>query len=216
MLAEEQILEKSERYVINREAVDQVALPLGDHYEDDLFQAYFADYAGMAKKYKPKRILEIGVRYGYTGIVFMLGLKANPGQPKAEYIGIDDESYHFGSCAQANVNFAHALPGYKMQAIKHNSFSGLPNEIGMFSLIHIDGNHTYQGVMSDLKNVWPVLNQGGIVMVDDAARTDDRGQPGEIYLAVTDYLSQFKHVDDRVLWQYQENQRGHVYIKKCE
>lgn len=215
MLQEVELLSKAERYVIERKIIDEIALPVGDRYGDDVFTDYFDCYAGLARKYRPKRIYEIGVRYGYTAIVFMMGLRANRGAPKAEYLGIDDESYHFGSCAQANANFAQMLPGYNMRAMKFNSFHGTPTGIGTFDLCHIDGNHDYHGVANDLLNVWPLVNPGGIVVLDDAAPVDDRGNPGPIYTAIQDFLSQFEYSEELVEWQYIPNLRGHFIIRKC-
>ncbi len=216
MLTEAKLFDaETERYVINRSIIDKVALPVGDRYDDELFQQYFADYCGVARRYQPKRIFEIGVRFGYTAIAFMLALQSLPDAPEAEYMGIDDESYHFASCARANLNFATVLPNHFMSAIKHNSFNGLPEGIGTFDLIHVDGNHTAVGVMNDLNLVWRILNPGGVIIIDDAAPFDDRGQPGEIYTAAMEFLSRFENSPEQVEWQYQPNQRGHLIVKRC-
>lgn len=214
MLEEVTLFENSERYAIDRSVIDQIALPVGDHYGDELFTGYFADYAGMARKYRPKRIYEIGVRYGYIAICMMLGIRANRGAPKAEYVGIDDESYH-PCLAQANRNFAELLPGYSMHAMHYNSFHGVPPGIGTFDFCHIDGNHDYHGVMNDLLNTWPILNPGGFILLDDAAQADGEGRPGPIFAAIQDFLRQFEHSSERVAWQYQPNERCHVYLRKC-
>ena len=213
MVEEAVLFTNKERYPIDRAIIDQVALPVGDQYGDDLFAEYFADYAGMAKKYKPKRIYEIGVRYGYTAICMILGCRANRGAPHAEYIGVDDESYH-PCVVRANENFQTIVPFAKATCMKWNSFWGVPPDVGTFDMIHVDGHHARNAIFNDLDAVWSILNPGGIVLLDDAAKVDDKGDPGEVFTAIHDWLAQFLHTEGVIQWHYQENQRCHVYIRK--
>lgn len=206
------IFSPAERVPVERAFLDEVALPAGDNYGDELFTEYLADYAGMAVKYHPARVFEIGVRFGYIAMC-MANAVHNAGAQQFEYLGIDDESYVFGSCERANANFAHRCPYASMRAIKANSFYGLPQGIGTFDFIHVDGNHDYHGVQNDLGRVWPLLNEGGFILLDDAAKQDDQGNPGPIYRAIQDFLNTIP-ADDRVEWQYVENQRCHVYIHR--
>lgn len=204
-----------ERYPIDRELIDPLALPVGDNYGDDIFSGYWADYSGMARKYKPKRILEIGVRYGYTGLVFVHGIKKLRGSPNVEYLGLDDESYHGGSNGRANANFQTVFPNVPMKAMTWNTIlMGLPPEIGTFDLIHIDGNHERQWAVNDLKLCWPVLNEGGIIMMDDCSQVADDPK-FDIYAGVMDWLSRYEFTTDQIDWQYHTNERNHIYIKKC-
>lgn len=204
-----------ERYPIDRSLIDPLALPVGDNYGDDLFTGYFADYAGMARKYKPKRILEIGVRYGYTGLVFVHAIKKLRGSPNVEYLGLDDESYHGGSNTRANQNFRAVFPDVPMKAMTWNSIlMGLPPEIGKFDLIHVDGNHEKRWAVHDLKLVWPILNEGGIVMMDDASMMADDPR-FDIYEGVMDWLEEFRLVPELIEWQYHTNERNHLYLRKC-
>ena len=77
-----------ERFHLRREQIDCFTVPLGDRYGDDIFDAYFAVYAGVARKYRAARIFEIGVRYGATGICMMLG--SGELVESLIYRGIDD------------------------------------------------------------------------------------------------------------------------------
>lgn len=36
-----------------------------------------------------------------------------------------------------------------------------------FDLIFVDGDHTYQGALSDMNDSWPMVRRGGVMMVDD-------------------------------------------------
>lgn len=210
MLEEYVLFSDKKRYVINRQIIDDVAIPLGDVYDDELFKGYFADYAGMVRTYKPKRFLEIGVRYGYTGIVVATAIKSletvkSPLLP-FEYRGMDDESYHNGSCARANENFKKAIPWCNSEAIKWNSFGDWP-DLGTFDMIHVDGNHDYNGVWNDLNKAWPILNAGGFILLDDATT------PG-IAAAIDNFLYGFEKSEEVVRFHRQANERYHVYIQK--
>ena len=37
----------------------------------------------------------------------------------------------------------------------------------MFDLITVDGDHSAEGALADLNNTWPLLRQGGILVMDD-------------------------------------------------
>lgn len=206
MILETTLVTEFDRWCPAREVIDQVAFPLGDRYPGEIFDNYFAWYGGLAKKYSPQRVLEIGVRYGYTAIIFALG--ATDGRPEAlfQYVGVDDESYHYNSCGKANENFNTAIPGLNVKAIKHNSFNGIPDEYGQFDLIHVDGNHDYHGVMNDLNNVWGRLNVGGIIALDDTKFPCIRS-------AIEDFLRRFVDSPETVQVQWQDNERGHCYIR---
>ena len=200
---------ETESYEFDRSLIDQIALPVNDRYGDALFPGYFYQYAGMARKYKPKRIYEVGARYGYIAIAMVAGVRANRGRPNTEYVGIDDESYHHGSCAQANRNFAQVFPDVKMRAMYWNSFHGMPPDLGSFDFIHIDGNHDYHGVMNDAMACWPWLNPGGIMLFDDA--TVD----SPIWEAIQNFTAQFHSSPESVEYHYQRNERNHVYLRKA-
>ena len=207
MVVEAELLTASERFSFDRAMIDKVAFPLGDRYPPEIFTSYFEWYSGLAHKYQPRRILEIGVRYGYTGIVFLIGARDSKGQCDTEYLGIDDESYHHGSCAQANLNFAQIFPWARMKAVRWNSFDGLPSNAGTFDLIHIDGNHDTHGVLNDLGHCWPALNPGGIIILDDY-------QFPQIKLAIDTWLEAKDISEEVVEVQRLETERGHCLLRK--
>jgi predicted O-methyltransferase YrrM len=215
MIREAELFTDTDRYLIHRHIIDDISVPVGDHYGNEVFDNYFDVYAGVAKRYKPKRILEIGVRYGYTAICMMLGLHANRGAPGCEYLGLDDESYH-PCIPKANENFAAVVPWAKAKAVHWNSFTGLPHECGTFQLIHVDGNHSYGGVINDLTHTWPVLDVGGLILLDDSKPRNDDGSPAEIYRAIQDFLLQFNCTGNMVEHQYVETLRGHYLIRKVD
>jgi predicted O-methyltransferase YrrM len=212
MVRETQLFDPSERFTIERPLIDDLALPVGDHYGNEVFDNYLNFYAGIAKRYKPKRILEIGVRYGYTAICMMTGLHANRGAPKCDYLGLDDESYH-PCLARANENFAAVVPWATARAIHWNTFlHGVPPDCGMFQLAHVDGNHSYEGVARDLAAVWPVVEVGGLIVLDDAMAVHSN----PIWQAIQDFLHRFDATSNMVEYQYLETLRGHYLIRKVD
>jgi predicted O-methyltransferase YrrM len=196
MVKETVLFDPANRWTPPRNIIDALCPQCGDPpYIDGVFTDYFADYCGIVRQEKPKRIFEIGARYAYTAIVMMQALFEHPDGIGTEYHGIDDESYHYRSCDKANENLAQAdIPRSSGVVQKWNSIlHGMPTDCGMFDLIHIDGNKEYHGRMNDLIIAWPHLNPGGFIILDDAAKLCDDGTPGPTYQATMDFLKQFEH-----------------------
>jgi predicted O-methyltransferase YrrM len=213
------LFDVKDRWTPDRAVIDALCKNSGDPpYMDGVFTDYFADYCGIMRQEKPARFFEIGARYGYTGVVMLLALQSLDPSLPTEYWGIDDESYHYRSCDKANENLAMILPsGHAALCQKWNSITqGMPQDCGMFDLIHIDGNKEYHGRLNDLTISWPYLKSGGFIILDDAAKVCDDGTPGPTYVAVQDFLKQFEDSDVvHVDWQYHVNLTHHLYLRKC-
>lgn len=97
-------------------------------------------YVGALRKLT---ILEVGVRYGYAGICL-----AKPGDHY--YLGIDDESYERNSCEVARENFERI--GLTNAIIYNKKFSEFTMD-RHYDVIHIDGDHSYDGALFDLNKV---------------------------------------------------------------
>jgi len=209
MIEEAVLFTDADRFYLKREQIDCFTVPLGDRYDDDTFDRYFAVYAGVARKYKPQTIFEIGVRFGCTAICMMLG--AAEVVENLVYRGIDDESYDYDSCAKANRNFQEQVPWANARCIRHNAFHGPHEEINRMSpydLIHIDGHHAYNAVSNELPMCWGLLANKGIIICDDA------DTPG-VQEAIEEFLAELK-ADTTVLARHQfySNARNHRYIQK--
>ena len=216
MIKSATLFTQKERLHVPRPLIDTLCrqMPIQDHYGDDLFSGYFADYAGMAAKYQPASILEIGVRFGYTAICMMWGKRQADPEAEVFYRGIDDESYH-PCLLQANNNFRASVPWANAQAIYYNSITqGIPPECRnrAWSFIHIDGNHDYHGVTNDLERTWNLAANGGIILLDDAMDIPEN----PIAQAIKDFV---RRVDDNqwsIEIQWHPNERHHCYIRKCK
>lgn len=212
MVLETEFIRREELPVLDRNLVDQVAFPVEDRYPQEIFDNYFAWYYALILKFKPRRMLEIGVRYGYTAIYAChAALRAGC---LFDYLGIDDESYPpspgvtVGSCAWANKNFEQLSLQNMARAVRYNSMTqGLPPNCGTFDVIHIDGNHEEHGVTNDLRLAWPVLNTGGFILLDD-------WYMHPIKLAIERWLEGFLGAEEVLAVQFVDNERGHCYVRK--
>lgn len=65
-----------------------------------------------------------------------------------------------------------------------------------FSFVYLDGDHSYEGVKADLDAVFPLMKQGGVIMLDDYHR---RGWWGDsVIRAANEFLG--KNAADLRVW----------------
>jgi predicted O-methyltransferase YrrM len=127
----------------------------------------------FAELAKPRRVLEIGVRRGLS--TFAIGA----GAPDAELFLNDLWIENYGH--RVNPGPDAIKPG--LLAVGHHgriefhsgdSHAVIPSLLAqrpdlMFDLILVDGDHTEAGALEDLKNVFPRLAPGGMLVFDDIA-----------------------------------------------
>lgn len=121
------------------------------HPEDPLAELFdeWVDYYRMkwaiAKVLRPKTILEVGVRYGYSASAFLNA------SPEAHLVGIDADLPSFGGTPGA-VDWAEKklASKYDVTFIRDNSqnLSRFPGET--YDLIHVDGQQDGDGTFHDL------------------------------------------------------------------
>jgi predicted O-methyltransferase YrrM len=103
---------------------------------------------------KPNSILEIGV---YAGQTLGLMIEAS-GFTNGIYTGVDVDFNHLSTFKllfnDVNVEFLE-IPSNQL------------NLGAKYDIIHIDGDHTYQGVSNDISKVIPYLHSNSILIVDD-------------------------------------------------
>ena len=161
--------------------IEQIAIPSDLSIFGTSFgqNSYYSDFAGIARKYQSQTILEIGVRFGYSGIAMTSGALAGGAQPPIQYVGLDaeffaghtkDQGYGlYRSNAVAAENFKRFRPGVSAEFFTCDTRNGLPESVLAlkFDLINVDGDHSYEGAYGDLCRVWPLLALGGVIIVDD-------------------------------------------------
>lgn len=123
----------------------------------------------LATELKPRSILEIGVRLGYSAISFLHGSDANL------YVGLDCEKYigNSQSSASQNLEYYRKSSGrvfdFELITVDTQSIADVSVLGGRtFDLVHVDGDHTERGAYKDLVHFWDVVNVGGHMLVDDS------------------------------------------------
>lgn len=146
----------------------------------DVLGYYQVKYATVAA-FRPKSICELGVRAGYSALMFLLAA------PEAEYLGIDNREGEIAVGARYMEHAERLLAGYNARCMTANSrdLAALPRtSTGQpFEFVHVDGDHSYAGCLHDLR-----LAAGARwVLVDDY----EIGR--EIQQACGDYLREHPH-----------------------
>ena len=125
----------------------------GPDYSQSLYE--------LARYFKCKRGLEIGVRFGKSALPFLLankdatlvGIDPNPEFPIEEFMkeqGVADR-FHF-------------VRGYSPGAVAQFKDQ-------KFDWIYIDGRHDYDGVLADYEATKDMVAPGGIMVFDDMDKT---------------------------------------------
>ena len=141
---------------------DIFALDLGVPEHDEYIKSgnCYEHYYELAKKYKPKSILEIGTRYGYSLCSMVAG-----SMDTVEYVeGWDDNSYHSNATKIAEINLKYILGYDKSWVIRIINSHEVKTLERNFDIVHIDGDHGYFGKLQDLNLV---KNNCKVVIVDD-------------------------------------------------
>jgi predicted O-methyltransferase YrrM len=138
----------------------------------------------LANMVSAKNILEIGVAYGYHADFVCTLL------PSINYIGVDPYQANYDPndifCSdvqklfddQDTQNAMNRL--FKVVSSNLNKYDGRARLIrekswvaaeqfqdGVFDLVYIDGDHTYEGVVKDLAAWFPKVRKGGMICGDD-------------------------------------------------
>lgn len=119
-------------------------------------------YAHYGASIRPKEILEIGVRRGYSAFALIKGAEGTV----RRFLGVDMELDIPGSNADAEA-VVRRLGVDDVAIIKSDTRTSFPWIDGSFDLIHVDADHSMRGALKDICNVLPLLSPGGTIIVDD-------------------------------------------------
>lgn len=131
---------------------------------DDSLHALFDEWVpyyrmkwAIARALRPRRILEIGVRYGYSALAFLDAC------PAAEYTGLDLDIAQFGGEPGALEWAREKTSGYRATFLQCDSqkLRDLPG--GRYDLIHVDGQQDGDGTVHDLEMA---LRAGEFILLD--------------------------------------------------
>ena len=163
-----QLTEPTAREILNLTAVSEydfrvTACPtdrLRDQFPE--WVSYYRAKWAVARLLKPRSILEVGVRYGYSAAAFLDGCNS------ARYLGIDPDSEEFGG-SRDGIGWARRITaGYSAQFIVADTreMARFPGEI--YDLIHIDLQRNADESFRDLDLA---IQQGRFVLTGGCFRT---------------------------------------------
>ena len=125
---------------------------------------YYENYYALSSYYQPKSILEIGVRYGYS-----LGSMISASNAIEKVTGIDNDEYSLGSLEIAKDNIKKYINS-DIELDFSLQDSHKIEKLEYHDIIHIDGDHSYDGKLKDLKLT---IGACKIVIIDDYLEFDD-------------------------------------------
>ena len=124
----------------------------------------------LARHYQPERVVEIGTFAGGTAVGFGRALIENG---TGELICVDQDSYSRGTfpeVAQRNLERV-GVPESQFRLCCGDSKQWLPRLAHQFpeqiDLLLVDGDHTFEGALTDLRNSLPLMRPGGLILVHD-------------------------------------------------
>jgi len=140
--------------------------PTCDENRFKMYEKYYEVKYMICKLCAPNIIAEIGVRAGYSAWSFLQA------RPKAKYYGFDANNGMHGGQGGKDGKFKNwtmnILKEYNVvyQEIDTQKLNILPVQ-DKIDFFHIDGDHSYNGVMHDLELVSKHLSKNGYMLIDD-------------------------------------------------
>ena len=145
---------------------------LGDDWllAPDYYPHYFRLYQALGEPFQEVRMLEFGVRSGYSALVLARALP----RKRLFYVGVDPNLYVEDGLAKAAQSYRQLrMEGVPFDFFLLEGFSG-SNAVqhslqhsGPYQFIHIDGEHTLFGKVFDLWIARNLMAKNGYVLVDD-------------------------------------------------
>jgi hypothetical protein len=111
-----------------------------EHY----YRVKYQLVVGLHKKRPIRSIVEIGVRAGYSALAMLAAV------PDATYLGIDADAGEWGGKAGYIGTARETLEGFQAEFLRADSqlLQDLPAH---YSLAHVDGDHSYEGALRDIR-----------------------------------------------------------------
>ena len=130
-----------------------------------------APYSDVVRHIDVGVVVEVGVHYGYSLFTFAADY------PNASVFGIDDFSYDDSDKAREHLEtHLSTFPNVKViEATSHDARElwRNPRNYLDIDLLHIDGDHTYEGVKNDFELWESVVRPGGVILFHDIDSFDE-------------------------------------------
>lgn len=153
----------------------------------------------IARALRPTRILEIGVRFGYSARAFL------DGAPGAIYVGLDLDGDSWGGSKSA-IRWAQAITREHKAAFAISDSQQLARLPGAtWDLIHVDGQQDGDGFYADGRKA---LLQGRYVLLDGYLHSDLNFQAANELLRTHRELIEY--------WSVIPGYAGELFIRTCD
>jgi len=155
--------------------------------------------------------LEIGVNRGDSLRVVL----ENSNDLKTLYL-CDDWKDHYGGEGKGNNKHIKILIteyeyNGKVVFLNGDSKMQIPRVTQKFNLILVDGDHSAEGTMEDLNNCWPLLEVGGLILLDDITHESHS------YLEGIFHRFNIQHEHDSAVYKIDKvNPNGVAVLEKIE
>lgn len=134
---------------------------------------YYKTKFAISKIINPSKILEIGVRYGYSVSAFLSA------SPKAHVLGIDNDSDTYGGKSGALKWARDCLSNFNFEIMVEDSQNLTVFPGGSYDLIHIDGQQDGGGTFHDLSLA---VKQATWILVDGYFWSDNNFREANEFL----------------------------------
>ncbi|AZN38505.1 class I SAM-dependent methyltransferase [Paenibacillus albus] len=157
---------------------------------------YYSSLYGLVKNEKPKRILEIGTAFGMSAATFLKASSENLELFVSMDLGIYAQQYDLPwsniEFAESKVHKWCEQNGVSKDKVLFFQANSQPETLGdnenfgnevtkwyriphllralqgeLFDIIFVDGKHTEDGLLNDMKTFWRFLKPGGLMICDD-------------------------------------------------
>lgn len=137
---------------------------------------------------KPSRVLCIGSKYGYIPAVCALACRDNK-KGKVDFVdaAYDEKKHQDNNRSWAGVGFWKTSQGKKQfKKFGLDDFIDFHLESSQkffennsdkkWSYVHLDGDHSYQGMKADFQKAWPRIHSGGYLALHDIYLSGTHGR----------------------------------------
>ena len=119
------------------------------------------------RTYVVRSYLEIGTRDGDS-----LRIVVTHAHELERVVCCDTWGSEYGGSGRGNAEHIHAMLSQMLYTgnvacLTGDSKATVPALKGQYDLVLVDGDHSYEGGMADLVNVWPLVPSGGFVAFHD-------------------------------------------------
>lgn len=205
-----------------------------EHHASSPVTTYYACLYALALSVKPRRVLEIGTGFGLSSAALLKACEQLEIFVSLD-LGIFSQEYGFGEnnlafarqkalawCSRQGVpadrvKFLQANTQPPGKSDNLNAACQAPHwrEIdeltqlltpGSFDVIFVDGKHTEDGLLNDMRTFWPYLRPGGLLLCDDLHDDTYRGVfpwAGDTLKSFQDFFSGYAaDIADTHIWNF--------------